>query len=491
MVIHIVRCPENHTVEYKCIPKPKSPTKTKTIPTVSLKTIDSDKTVSVTPPKYKKLSRPKTLVNTKSVVKTVKRKRCPNGTRKNPRTGECEPKHGVLPTMRKTVKKSLKLKPLVKKTTKRLTLKRSDAIIPKDIHEVKSTTPKAIKDAREPYIKELSKGTKSYSPEINKYLVDIITKTKRKDLFDCPNPKKQVKVKMASGEKYKCMGIKSNGAQVQMLKFLNRPRDPTCITGPRQLHSNCWFNTMVMSMFVSDKAYKFMKPIRQTMITGVRFDKTQIESKLREPFILLNNAIQASIDCDTNMEVLMDTNIIIKQLYRHLQSYVTPSLKHKVYNVKKSGNPLDYYNRILGYLLPKSISRTSFIQGYSIGTQSHFNTINPENKALEIIACEIYDDKSKNVRIPQEITTKDGVKYVLDSAIIRNTEKHHFSSCITVNGEEYIFDGMSFSRITKFGWRRYLTQNRRYTFKDVDSSSGKKIYFNFKQGYSLLFYYKQ
>lgn len=469
MVLHIIDCPENHTVEHKCVPIKQ--------PSIA-KSFDSDKTVSITPPTIPKVE--KSIVQPKTLKK--KRSRCPNGTRKNPITGECEPKDGI----RKTVKKTL---PKATKTKKRLTLKRKsdDEIEPVKVDEIKSTTPKLNKELRKDYVKQLS-IQKSYSPEMKKYLIeDITTKTKRKDLFECDKID-QVKIKQKGG-KYKCVGVKTKGGIVELLKMLHRERDPSCITGPRQEWSNCWFNTMLMSIFVSDKGFKFMKPIRQTMISGRRFDMTPLSSKAHKAFLLLNNAIQASIDCNSNFELLLHTNEIIKKLFKSIRDEAKNP--EKLYKIKQRGNPLQYYKNILHYLIKDSYDINSFIQLKNIDNTKDFTKImKSTDKLPEILVCEIYDEQSPKINIPDTLDTKHG-KYVLDSAIIRNKKQHHFASCLTINGEQYIYDGMSFSRLTKYQWKTKLNGKYSFSFKDIDHAIGKELIFYFKKGYSLLFYYKQ
>jgi len=473
-----ITCPKNHTIEYKCVPKKVSPKK-------------------VTPKK-------KTLTLKKR--EPVKRKRCPNGTRKNPITGECEPKDGVKPklsiktkavkTERKlTLKKPTKVltvkKPTVTKTRKKLTIRKP---VSKTVPAVKSakqdivesTTPKLNKDLREDYVKKLSKA-KSYSPEMKKYLIeDITTKTKRKDLFECEKID-QVKIKQKGGT-YKCVGVKTKGGIVELLKMLHRERDPSCITGPRQEWSNCWFNTMLMSMFVSDKGFKFMKPIRQTMITGRRFDMSPLPSKAHKAFLLLNNAIQASIDCNTNFDLLLHTNEIIKKIFKSVKDEAKKP--EKLYKIKQRGNPVEYYKNLFHYLMKDSYDIDLFIQKKTIYMTSDFTKImKSTDKLPEILACEIYDKESPNIIIPKTLDTKQG-KYVLDSAIIRNKKQHHFASCLNVNGTQYIYDGMTFSRLTKYDWINKLNSEHSFSFKDIDSAVGQKLTFYFKKGYSLLFYYK-
>ena len=59
-----------------------------------------------------------------------------------------------------------------------------------------------------------------------------------------------------------------------------------------------------------------------------------------------------------------------------------------------------------------------------------------------------------------------------------------------MNGEQYIYDGMTFSRLTKYDWKNNLNGEYSFSFKDIDSAVGQKLTFYFKKGYSLLFYYK-
>ena len=477
MEIFNITCPKNHTIEYRCVPKKASPTK-------------------------KKLTLKK--------KEPVKRKRCPNGTRKNPKTGLCEPKDGVKPiksTKKLTLKKVAKMLGVkdtihVAKTRKKLTIRKPvsktvpavksakkdivevERTTPKDI--IESTTPKLNKDLREDYIKRLSKA-KSYSPEMKKYLIDdITTKTKRKDLFDCSKID-QVKIKQKNG-KYKCVGVKTKRGIAQLLKMLHRKRDPSCITGPRQELQNCWFNTMLMSMFVSDKGFKFMKPIRQTMISGRRFDKTVLSPSAHKAFLLLNNAIQASIDCNTNFELLLHTNEIIKEIFNSVGAKAKNP--YTLYWIGQKGNPLEYYKNIFHYLVEDSYDINSFIQEREILTSKDFiKIVKSKDKLPEILVCHIFDNQSPNITIPNALHTKQG-KYVLDSAIIRDTTRQHFVSCLTMNGKQHIYDGLSFSRLTKYDWKNKLNEEHSFSFKDIDYTVYKKVIFNFKKGYSLLFYYK-
>jgi len=74
--------------------------------------------------------------------------------------------------------------------------------------------------------------------------------------------------------------------------------------------------------------------------------------------------------------------------------------------------------------------------------------------------------------------------------VLRDNSKAHFSCYVTINGEEYAFDGMTFSRLSKFKWRSLLHKNKDFKFEDIDVRLGSALTFNFKKGYQILFYYR-
>ena len=84
----------------------------------------------------------------------------------------------------------------------------------------------------------------------------------------------------------------------------------------------------------------------------------------------------------------------------------------------------------------------------------------------KVIYLEIYDNASQTFHKPKKFVIKrresDGLysfTYTLDSAVLRNISKIHFSAYITCNGKDYGFDGESFSRMQAFKWKSKLNLN--------------------------------
>ena len=85
-------------------------------------------------------------------------------------------------------------------------------------------------------------------------------------------------------------------------------------------------------------------------------------------------------------------------------------------------------------------------------------------------------------------------KYVLDSIILTNKGHYkpkansHFVNVLTINKQEYKFDGDSYSRLSKFKWKSILNKNIDWSFKENPNIYPEK--YNFKHGYKILFYYR-
>ena len=73
-----------------------------------------------------------------------------------------------------------------------------------------------------------------------------------------------------------------------------------------------------------------------------------------------------------------------------------------------------------------------------------------------IIIMEIFSDNSdtKTDKVQNKATSFDlnGHKYVLDSAVIRDTSKQHFCATLTCEDKEMAYDGMSFHRLVNMEW---------------------------------------
>ena len=116
----------------------------------------------------------------------------------------------------------------------------------------------------------------------------------------CLNPVASQKPKIWNGTK--CINFDTKEAQIILLSNLASTKlaPIETIIAPKQYRSNCWFNTMYMIFFVSDKGRKFFKFFRQLMIEGNTMrsglvKKPNIPSRLWKAFALLNMAIEATL----------------------------------------------------------------------------------------------------------------------------------------------------------------------------------------------------
>ena len=334
----------------------------------------------------------------------------------------------------------------------------------------------------------------SYSPSINDQLVSL--KSVNRDLLvDCNNsPAFSLKEPLEISINNKCYPYGSKEAKIFLLKNLaaNKHIQLTKIVPPIQALGNCWFNTMFVTLFVSDKGRKFFHFFRQMMIEGKRVDGSSIPKKLRNGLALLNYAIEACLQ-GTEFAYEMDTNVIIKEIFKNIPSVYKDNLPY-ITNIKDAGNPIRYYGSLIYYLHDKSI-QLAFIS--SATDQWKEQTIERLNKdALSnaskphIIILEFFDDQSKTVtNKPLKFSVKN-TKYVLDSCIVRNTKAHHFCSLLTCEKKELAYDGMSFHRLVPFSWKRLINTDFVWKFEGSTDNKDTPLEWNFKNGYQMLVYYR-
>ncbi len=420
----------------------------------------------------------------------TKRKRCPNGTKKDPLSGNCVPKTGVS--------------------------KKKTSISKKQGTVIDNNTPKLAKELK----KAQKKGNIKFSPSINRQLMTLKSVTPRGNIYDCPDG--GVLVTTAKGSK--CYSWKTKKAKEVMLKNLNttKPVSAKLIIAPAQHQSNCWMNSFFVSWFLSDSGRKFNRWFRQTCITGILPDsKKSIPNKLKKPAFLLNKMIDASLRSKTEGDParyaeLMDTNDIIRQFHRAIP-------RGRIVKTKKASNPLTFYSTIYRKMLGIGDSHIGWQKGdisYTKGPMSWLNfylssdsppTVKELNKLVgnasiigdfipKVIFLEVQDspsilfNTSKKLEFTvdrQYVLNRKNVKpgkkysYTLDAAVLRDTKKVHFSAYITINGVDYGFDGESYSRLEKFNWKSKLNKNTQWRFAEQ-----YETYFNFNKGYQLLIYYR-
>ena len=353
----------------------------------------------------------------------------------------------------------------------------------------------------------------SYSPSINKDLhLDYHSKSKsylsleKNTDFNIKSLNKKLilpyfKLKNKNKTK-KNVKITDKLIKKKLIKNLLSKKKYNCnkIIAPKQLLANCWFNVLFMSLFISDKGAKFFKHLRLQMIKGKRLDNTLIKpKKLRDSLILLNYFIDISSSKDTKNKKLaknLNTNSLILNIYNSIPK----KDKNKYFHIKElneAGNPIYYYLSLIQYLNPNSTD-ILFLQ---LNINNYINIENIDkinikylNYVPNIIVFEIPKIVSnkfiKKMNYELKFFNKK-YNYLLDSICIIDDNEMHFGSLLTCNKEYYGFDGASNSRLNKFNWKKLINTNKKWSFKGSKwEGENKNIYWNFKNGYQLLFYYR-
>lgn len=330
----------------------------------------------------------------------------------------------------------------------------------------------------------------SFSPKINKYLVSFIKEKPTKFLL-CNN--NLLTINIGSVKKPKCLRYTSKKVKKFLLNNLKTSKYIDCnnIIPPKQYLSNCWFNTFFITFFISDKGRKFFKYFRQLMIEGKFANGTKISTNLSKAFFMLNIAIEAvSNNLLKKTAYQLNTNLLIKTIYDAIN-------KKKMYDsnirqVGEAGNPLDYYLTIFNYLNKNEIFMFSLPIYISADSKTIEKLLEAKNISIkpDIIVLEIYDNGINGPGYSGYIKDKEikldifNTKYVLDSAIVRDTTGNHFCSLLTCNNNEFSFDGASFSKINPIKWKKLINTKTIWRFQ------GHDLKWSFLHGYQLLFYYR-
>ena len=357
---------------------------------------------------------------------------------------------------------------------------------------VPTSTPLNIRKVSNKIARKLVPG--SYAPTINQELVTLKS-IPRKELLDCNmeaafklKEPLQIGVPGISGKK--CYNYYTEEAKAFLLRNLAADKhiEPKKIITPIQAQSNCWFNAMFVTFFVSDKGRKFFHFLRQLMIEGKQQEGSAIPEKLRDAFALLNFGVDA---CLTGNEYAykLNTNSIIHQIYKSMpESYIQ---KYPyIVDVDEAGNPLLYYISIINYLNNSSI-QILFIRDANINWKDKVVENVPKMGHLpHIIVLEVYDEVASEFnKKPVSFTVNEG-KYEIDSAVVRDVSKQHFCATLTCEGKEMGYDGMSFHRLGSLDWKQKLNANINWQFEGTKDYDGTPLEWNFMKSYQLLMYYR-
>ena len=421
----------------------------------------------------------------------------------------------------KTTKMCIK-GPATKKQTKKLP-KTPKTLPPKETSSrtpgsnmpivIKDTTPPELLQLSIEVETEMSKKTpvsvtrlKSYSPAINKQLiskksddkVDIFGTCKILEKYGANMFRTTRLVKPTIWNGTKCIGYDTKGAQVILLSNLASTKltPIETIIAPKQYRANCWFNTMFMILFVSDKGRKFFKFFRQLMIEGKTMRSGLVKNPKIPPrswkaFALLNLAVEATLSGNRTI-MTFDTNTIISEIYRSLP------LHRGRYPVDRAGNPMVYYSALMDYLRSgNNVMQMLRIEAPTFDLLQQQKTVLLSTKQFpEMIQVNMHcGDDGDILDVRNRITIKNDKNetqtYELDSAALIDTVGRHFCCLITYDKQEYGFDGASFKRLNPFKWKRLINTNQDWTFEgSTFKPSNEPILWNFKNGFVQLFYYR-
>ena len=399
--------------------------------------------------------------------------------------------------MNKTKKHNSKIK--TKRTNKKNTLKNKSR--EKDIllhNNTPTNITKISKEIDELFTKEKGMGinNESYSPTINQELVTLKS-IPRNPIYDCNNKKafdlsEPLKIGIP-GYIYgkNCFLYNTPQAKKYLLRNLeaNKHINPDTIVPPIQSMANCWFNSMFVTFFVSDKGRKFFHFFRQLMIEGKQKTGKMIPGKLRDAFALLNFGIDACLT-GNSFAYELNTNSIIHQIYNGIPN----NYKSKypiIVDIDKPGNPVIYYLSIINYLNNNSIE-TLFLREVSNNWKAVASLYMKNMKHLpHIVIIEILEKQAATFDKKPLSFTINNARYKLDSTVVRDTTKQHFCATITCENKEYGYDGMSFSRLTKLEWKNKLNiKNFTWKFEGSNNSDGTPLEWNYTKCYQLLLYYR-
>jgi hypothetical protein len=503
---------------------------------------------------------------------TQKRKRCPKGTRKNKKTGLCEPTNSKIQKQQSVLQTSsvIDVPPIeniedlgrvVHKTVETLQKEKTDlfktvntpSFTPnanKRLTTLNMKTPNEVMaykcidgptednyyaDLSIDDMKDILKHDQHFDSqylarvsntldvkndsEVLKKLVEISENYPKTNL---------VRIKIGNGgteKDYKCVDWKDETVKHMMLDNLNSKKeiDFSKIIGPQQYLSNCWFNTAMMCIFISDKGRKFTRGMREDMINGnIASDITTFGATLKTKKtlfmynIIIDNALRGILDVSINTNYIIQGLHSVKQLSTHFiqpdKAWNPFSFISKLQLILDQSKNLYFKKHMIENVNEDAISKfkADFINKYVL-----YRKLSP---IPDILIVELYDDKNVDLNIKGKMLgldwvdstgtknkatytmtfdktfdTKDGtkIKYKLDSAILRSNAKKHFSAYITGNGKEYRFDGHTKSHLQPFEWKKLLNKNKNFNFKkDETPNHWKGMPFNFSKAYQLLFYYR-
>jgi len=356
-----------------------------------------------------------------------------------------------------------------------------------------SETPIIIRKISNNIAKKLS--NKSYSPTINQDLITLQS-IQRNELYDCNieeayRLKEPLKIGIPGSLYGKtCFEYDTKEAKKFLLKNLAADKhiDPKKIVPPIQSQSNCWFNAMFATFFISDKGRKFFHFFRQLMIEGKTKNGEIIPKNIRDAFALLNFGIDACLT-GNKFAYLLNTNTIIHQLYKSIPKSYKKSFP-SIVDVDEAGNPLLYYIGIINYLNDNSIILLFIRDADKEWKDRVSEAISKLTHMPHIIVLEIFDNMASKLDKKPVSFSVDEAKFEIDSAVVRDISRQHFCSTITCEEKQMGYDGMSYHRLVPLDWKHKMNTDYSWQFEGTTDYDGTPLEWNFTKSYQMLIYYR-
>lgn len=335
--------------------------------------------------------------------------------------------------------------------------------------------------------------SKSYSPTINRG--DITIKDATNVFVKC----KKYELSIPKNGKRKCYPWNSEESKNVLLNNLMVKKiDPNKLIIPKQDRGNCWFNTLFMCFFISDKGRKFTRYIRKTMITGeLPNSNNKIDKNFHKNLWIFNKFIEISLRGRYFMSRWhgsVKTNIIIKDLYEYMKSK-----KMRVSKVGEGGHPINYFSTIINSLFYLNENPVNFLKITSHSKEKYQKVIGDytKNKKLHYFSLSIHRKnqfkKEKTIKVYSEMEKKV-IKYELDSAVMVDNENDEHAMCFfTINKKGHGFDAECINSIYTVDWKKHINLDKNFNSgngKCWVSGFSKSARFNFMDSMQMLNYYR-
>lgn len=294
---------------------------------------------------------------------------------------------------------------------------------------------KKIKNLKSPYSFTVNE---QLQPNRDKTLVMFVKKCDVQYIFD--------------SESWKCVdrnsttGIKT--AIHRLDKYNDISLDGNLIKGLIQFKDNCWFNSLLMCLFFSDRSRKLMNDKRRIWIT------TKTTNATKKYILNVFTYLMEIPHYNSNLVNNIDSNMILK----HLHSFDKDIFDHSGYT---GGNGILYFNkllRLLGFMLSEFLEirviyvdadNTTYIQvndkvvhkHSGLIEENYINNLVTDNVSNNHKMLALYVSGIPIYKMPQSFG-----KMRLDSIYLSNfrndiSDSRHAVAGIMCNNYPFLYDG--------------------------------------------------